>query len=296
MHAEKGMARHRLAVALVVFTAFGGAWAEPLTHENAPRLTDSEFERLRSFIAFSLQDADDRLVHMAYALALQQYHSVPAYRDLYRDVLAGFIERMMGEPVVEFWNRLGAAKKSDSGRSALVEHTVHLIALYEMLYRDGRWSSPDASDVQMLEDEDYAALFDKLIENIERESQALPDADRLHGLRDLHDAPWDLKDFNHPVVANVDFPKVVVRQAIWIEERQTLLFILEPQEDSAITTFRINSIPTNFIASLYKENELIAAIDEHGQAAGARVRNLDPGEIEITTSLDGPTRFTLQAY
>ena len=106
---------------------------------------------------------------------------------------------------------------------------------------------------------------------------------------------YDDVTVTYPMVARVDFPSVVVRQAIWDESAETLLFALEPRKAGNLTTtFRVVNIPTNYVARLEQEGRQIAAIDEHGQASGARVTNLGPGEIEVTTTLDGETRFAVR--
>ncbi len=496
--------------------------AAPLTHDTAPSLSDAELGHLRNIVSLAQQDLDDwtgfegrdqkgmeayryQIAFMTYALTLQQYNSVPAYRDLYEDTIDRLIARMLEKPVWDFWEEVSQSSRSfdpdyDGPRPAKRDpvgeknimysgHVVHMIALYEMLYRDMKWSAENALSFRWSSDESYDysyadlvdiinremlaprlkngkdsgamecepnlvfpecnqhptlafMLFDRLRETdygsrtkkalkgffddtamnnpetahtaayymvkqdktlripmvnsasadgwtgafmhawdpeyinslyeAQRDSYVLtnsktgeirlaPDpskalglaffanyavevgdtataeklfdyagthyksrsdengfryvpttdkaypvnnttdkilamarSNRPNGLWKMHNEPFEAEAFNHPLLAHVDFPRVLVRQAVWDDESEALLFVLEPANGSLTTIFRIENLPTNYLAGLYQNDTWIAAIDEHAQVAGANTRNLAPGEIEIRVTLDGPTRFTLK--
>jgi hypothetical protein len=500
-------------------------YAEPLTHETAPALSDQELGHLRNFVHLARQKTDDftgwegkdqkgmesyryQIAFMTYALSLQQYHSVPAYRDLYSDAIDRLIVRMLEKPVWDFWEEVSkgstdwdpdhdadlSGTKDPVGEKNIMYsgHLLHMVALYETLYRDMKWSKPNALTFRWNDDlafeydyaelieivhqemlaprleggldkgamecepnlvfpecnqhpalafelfdylrnTDYAArtmpafknffketemhhpethhtqanyrikqnntlnmpprgsasadgwtgafmhvwepdyikslyqkqrddyiardektgeirltpdptrdlspaffanlamelgdtetaqlLFDyvdkhyasqsddqgfRLVRNMGDKKfpannttdklMGLARSNRPNGLWKLHNEPWGDLDRIYPLVAKVDFPNVLVRQAVWDADYETLLFILEPLNGGKTrTTFRIENIPTNMIASLDQEGKLIAAIDEHAQASGTLIKNLDPGVIQITTTLNGPTQFTLKA-
>ena len=497
-------------------------WAEELTHETAPGLSDAELGHFQNMVSLAQQELDDwtgfegrdqkgmeayryQIAFTTYALALQQYHSVPAYRDLYQDTIDRLITRMLEKPVWDFWEKVSQSSKSfdpnydgplPSKRDPVGEknimysgHVVHMIALYEMLYRDMDWSAENALSFRWSSDESYDysyadlvdiiynemmaprmehgrdagamecepnlvfpecnqhptlafMLFDRLretdygvrtkkalkgffddtamhnpetthtaayymvkqdktlripmvnsaaadgwtgafmhawdpeyIESIyeaQRDGYIFTDAktgkiklapgpskalglaffanmamevgdtdtadtlfgyatehygsesdargfryvpstektqpvnnttdklmamarsNRPNGLWKMHNEPFGGEAFNHPLLSHVDFPNVLVKQAVWDDESESLLFTLVPMNDTMGTTFRIENIHTNYLATLFQEGSWIAAVDEHGQVAGKNTRNLDPGEIEIRVTLDGPTRFILR--
>jgi hypothetical protein len=512
-----------LMVAFAFVLSFS-AMAEDFTHETAPGLSDIEIGHLRNFVSLANQGLDDwsgfeasnqkgleayryQLAFMTYALALQQYHSVPAYRDLYEDTMDRLIERMLEKPVWEFWEEVSKSSKAydpdmteeESGtRDPVGEknimysgHIIHMISLYEMLYRDMGWSEQKALKFVWDESESYEysyadlieiihaemiaprmgntkdmgamecepnlvfpecnqhptlafMLFDhvhgtdygirttgefkgfmdrtemqsaetkrtaayymikqdhtlrfptggsgsadgwtgsfmhvwdpKYIESIYAQQRdayvkvgeevgdvaltpgstatlapaffatfamemgdlktanaildyaewwyeiehddngyrfeynpkdekypahnttdklfAMARSNRPNGLWKMHNEPWDRKSFGHPLLAQVDFPNVLVRQAVWDDESETLLFTLEPVGDVPVfTSFVIENIYTNYLAILEQDGEYLAAIDEHAQVAGVNTRNLDPGQVEIKTTLTGPTQFSLK--
>jgi hypothetical protein len=500
-------------------------YAEPLTHETAPALTDQELGHLRNFVHLARQKTDDftgweganqkgmeayryQIAFTTYALSLQQFHSVPAYRDLYSDTIDRLIVRMLEKPVWEFWEEVSkgsaswdpdhdenlAGTRDPVGEKNIMYsgHLLHMVALYESLYSDMKWSEPNALTFRWNDDLAFEYDYDNLIDIVHQEMMAprlehgldkgamecepnlvfpecnqhptlafelfdsmretdyaertkpifknffeetemhhadthhiqrnymikqnktapmppkgsasadgwtgafmhvwepeyvkslyekqrddyitrdektgaitltpqptrglslaffanlaielgdmetaeslfdyadknygsqsddhgfryvpnmtdkinpinnttdklmgLARSNRPNGLSQLHNQPWGEIDRIYPLVAKVDFPNVLVRQAVWDAEHETLLFILEPLDGGKTrTTFRIENIPTNMLASLDQEGKMIAAIDEHAQASGTQIKNLDPGVIQITTTLNGPTRFKLQA-
>ena len=529
---NEGIPMFRTAAMVLSISATIATYAgEPLTHYTIPSLSDKELGHLQNFVALANQPLDDftgfegrdqkrmeayryQIAFMTYALALQQYHSVPAYRDLYEDTIDRLIERMLQKPVFEFWEEvsqivhtggMGAgggtektlpAKRDPVGEKNIMYsgHIVHMATLYEMLYNDTKWARPGALEFRWSEDEAYTYDLAQLIDIIHNEMMAprleggmdagamecepnlvfpecnqhptlafmlfddkrgtdyaektmpalkafldrtemhhpkskhteafylinenktqklgpfistsadgwtgafmhawdpdhvkglyeeqkpdykwvdvetgqsrlpsepggaqelglgffanlavevgdmataeklfaiadehfpstwdergfrynptegktpfpvnnttdklvaLARSNRPSGLWQMHNEPWKTADHFHPIVSNVDFPNVLVRQAYWDNENETLLFTLEPRDESTRTTFRISRIPTNFLSELFQEGELIAAVDEHAQAVGEGVTNLGPGEIQFTATLNGPTHFTLKGY
>lgn len=235
----------RLAAAAVMATAQFAAAAGAL-HPNVPTLSDSDIVALQDVMA-SPAEFDD-LAAAARTLTAQQVRAVPAYRDLYKTAFDRLIPKLLDH---------GELDPDVRGFAARV------VATYEALYADTRWSGTVAAE----------------------------GAELLEPLK----APWSISAFNHPLVAQVDYPDVLVRQATWDSATQTLLFALQPQEHASITTtFHITNIPTNFVARLEQDGRQIAAIDEHGQASGSRVANLGPGEVRVTVQLEGTTQFAIR--
>jgi len=500
-----------IGCALILGTT--AAWGAPLTHDTAPSLSDEELGHLRNFAHLVNQDLDDwtgweasdqkgmdayryQIAFMTYALSLQQYHSVPAYRDVYQDTIDRLITRMIQKPVWEFWEQVSQsspqfdpdyegprpAVKDPVGEKNIMYsgHIIHMIALYESLYRDMRWSEPDALafcwDSELTFEYDYAdlvdiihkemmaprmggsdvgamecepnlvfpecnqhpalafMLFDKLrgtdyaavtnpalksfFENTEmhdsksthtaawymikqdkvqrvpfmnsasadgwtgafmhawdpeyieslykmqradyitRDSKtgavklapdparelglaffanlamevgdreaadilfayadqhytpvndnagfryaydkknkthpvsnttdklmALARSNRPGGLWKLHNEPWEKAELGTPVLRKVDFPSVLVRQAIWDDESDSLLFSLEPSgEGAGETTFEMAQLDPSLEYELYRDGERLES----------EVRKIDETTLAVSLPIDAPTRFTLK--
>jgi hypothetical protein len=187
-----------LVVGLVI--SVGGPLAR--AGESPRGLSDAELGHLRQFVRLASQDLDDwrgwegadqrgmeayryQAAFMAYTLTLQQYHSVPAYRELHEKTIARLIVRMLQKPVWEYWEEvsqglewydpdfsgpLPAVRDPVQDRNIMYSgHLVHMAALHEMLYRDFRWDLPGAFTFRWSESEAYAYSLPTLITRIRDE-------------------------------------------------------------------------------------------------------------------------------
>ena len=102
-----------------------------------------------------------QLAYMAAALALVQHQYTPAYRELYRPTMDALIQKMTLPDIWESWlksSREGTAESDpDSSdltagwldpvaryNNMLKAYLLQAGALYEMLYRDGKYDKPGA--------------------------------------------------------------------------------------------------------------------------------------------------------
>jgi hypothetical protein len=194
-----------VSVVLGILLALGA----PLARAGAPPrgLSDAELGHLRQFVALAFQDLDDwrgwegadqhgmeayryQAAFMAYALALQQYHSVPAWRELHQQTIARLIVRMLQKPVWDYWEEvsqgldwydpdyagpLPAVRDPVRDRNIMYSgHLVHMAALHEMLYRDFRWDLPGAFTFRWSESEAYVYDLPTLLTRIRDEMAAGP--------------------------------------------------------------------------------------------------------------------------
>ena len=166
-----------------------------------PGLSDDELAHLRNMVGLSQQDLNDwtgweeggtlgayryQISFMTYALASQQFHSVPAYRDLYKETMERLMERMIQKPAWEFWEKTSKGGKAwdpdwdgtekgwrDPVRKQNIMysgHIVHMATLYESLYRDTRWSQPGAITFEWNSDERYVYDLPSLMKIIYTET------------------------------------------------------------------------------------------------------------------------------
>jgi hypothetical protein len=117
------------------------------------------------------QHGDDgfhmQLPYMLYALAVAQHSKTPAYRELYKASMNGLIEKMKRNEVWDYWEKFSTGEdhydeahhhlvrkpEADPIKTANVMYSGHILpmlAMYEMFYRDGRWSAPDAFTLERL--------------------------------------------------------------------------------------------------------------------------------------------------
>jgi hypothetical protein len=194
-------------VPLLVLALVACPFAEALASSPAPGLSDAELGHLRHFVKLARQEPADwsgweagdqlgmeayryQIAFMAYALALQQYHSVPAYRELYADTQARLLQRMLEKPVWEFWEEVSKSQAwhdpdwegpQPGWRDPVREknimysgHVVHMAALHEMLYRDFRWDLPGALTFRWDDDEAFVYDLPKLMTGLHRQMTTNP--------------------------------------------------------------------------------------------------------------------------
>ncbi len=143
-----------------------------------PALTDQEIGHVRRMVKLSRQLTGDwsgmsddlwsvaertqqfQLSYMAMALALVQHNYTPAYRDLYRDSMYALIMKLTNPDIWESWlnsSRAGVAFADPSLGDVtrgwidpirkynimLKGYLLQAGAMYELLYRDGKFTRPD---------------------------------------------------------------------------------------------------------------------------------------------------------
>jgi hypothetical protein len=115
---------------------------------------------------------------------------------------------------------------------------------------------------------------------------ALARSNRPKGLWKLHNEPWDAAQLASPILRKVDFPAVLVRQAIWDDESESLLFSLEPSaEGVGETTFEFAQLDPAREYALYRGDERLADA----------LNQIDETTLAVRVTVDAPTRFTLKA-
>lgn len=101
-----------------------------------------------------------QLAFMCYAVGLAQYHYTPAYRELYREMLASFMDKMLLPDVWEDWSQTSRGSKLlnpaleklgegwiDPVKKDNIMYSAHvhqIAALYETLYREHKYDQPGA--------------------------------------------------------------------------------------------------------------------------------------------------------
>ena len=163
---------------ILMTAAVGSAQAQPACPVDPaayPAIGEQEMAQLRWTLNLASRPLDDftnlegldqfgmhayryQIAFMGYALALEQYHKIPAYPGLIQPSLNRLIEKILEKPVWEYWARISQGipafePKRDKpypeahdpvgDRNIMYSgHIGHLIGLYEMLYRDRRWDQP----------------------------------------------------------------------------------------------------------------------------------------------------------
>jgi len=189
------MKRHLKAACILFFLwalAFSGtgraggpAGVDPSSY---PGMSDKELGQLRWTLMIADQPLDDfthlealdqrgmtayryAMAFMSYFLAVEQYHKLPACPGIIKPRMDRFIKKMIQKPVWEFWAEVSQGLKAFqpkmnkpypeehdpvANRNIMYSgHLGHMIALYEMLYRDLSWSEPGSIVFEWSGDEKY---------------------------------------------------------------------------------------------------------------------------------------------
>lgn len=173
-----------LGVLLLSFSRLGvsaseASRASAINPMDYPSLDDKELGQIRRMIKLSRQLPGDwsgmsddfyavaertqqfQLAYMAAALALVQHQYTPAYRELYRRGMNDLIQKLTLPDIWESWlkSSRGGSSVDDPASEDLTAGWLDPVirdnimlkgyllqegALYEMLYRDGKYNRPDA--------------------------------------------------------------------------------------------------------------------------------------------------------
>lgn len=264
--------------------------ARPLTHDSIPRLTDHHVAEMQE--AEQIPEAEEPQREKAglyfFELAVTQMNVLPAYRERYKQVLFSLADIYIEDDPSELWNGLN---ETDPISEEFIGNAF-MIAMYEMFYGNSKWTQDGTLEIH----NDTKGVYLRILHNNQGTASEIRPISVLRNLlNEILNKPWTRRDFGYPLLAGIDTDKVIVRQAFWDDDYETLLFTLEPIGDAPVlTTIIIENIYTNYLAILLQNGEYRAAIDEHAQVAGEHTRNLDPGQIEVQVRLDGLTRFTLK--
>jgi hypothetical protein len=177
-----GIAMTAFAVAATAAAATPTDARTAALHVNSadyPALTDQELGHIRRFVQLAQQLPGDwsgmgddvwsvaertrqfQLAYMADALGLIQHNYTPAYRELYRKSMDALIQKMTLPDIWESWlhSSRGGTLASDpdaadldmgwidpirKDNAMLKGYLLQAGAMYEMLYRDGKYEKPGA--------------------------------------------------------------------------------------------------------------------------------------------------------
>jgi hypothetical protein len=163
-----------LLLVLAPAAAFVSAEADPTVNpDDYPKLDAKQVGHLRHFLKLARQLPGDwsemgddwysvperslryQLAHMVYATASAQYNLTPAYREMYREIIDSFIQKLLLPDSWAEWasvSRGGRFSFPETGETLpprfdpLAEdnvmyagHVIHTAALYEALYWEGKY-------------------------------------------------------------------------------------------------------------------------------------------------------------
>ncbi|OGP56207.1 MAG: hypothetical protein A2V67_04655 [Deltaproteobacteria bacterium RBG_13_61_14] len=185
--------RKVLLLSALVILSFSAGMASPdpacpVDPSTYPQIGQEEMAQLRWTLKLASQPLDDfsnleganqfgmqayryQIAFMTYALALEQYHKLPAFRELLQPAVDRLIQKIIQRPVWEFWAEVsrGVPTLEPKGNRPYPEvhdpvgdinimysgHLGHMIGLYEMLFRDFHWDQPGSIVFAWSEDETY---------------------------------------------------------------------------------------------------------------------------------------------
>jgi len=162
----------------------------------------SDFSKIPAYDDKQIEGSSYRytLAFTAYFLALEQYHKIPACSEIIQPRMDRLIRKMLERPVWTYWantsqgvetleplmNRPYPEQHDPVGRKNIMYsgHLGHMIALYEMLYHDLKWSQPGSIVFSWSETEKYVydnpslqkVMLDQMVNNPYHSIECEPNA------------------------------------------------------------------------------------------------------------------------
>ena len=279
---QMGHVRHMINLA----NQLDGDWS--MMGDTSP---GSNFDAYQFQIAFA-----------AYALAVTHYHYTPAHRDLYSDVSAKLIEKMIYKDVWDYWAQMSKSEWVGTDDGAELAHTeknwygwidpnikknimysghlLQMVGLHEMLTGDRRYDAPGAltfrfapvqygqSPTEIKYDHDRLAkvIYDQFVEEdfrgIECERNAVYTECNQHPILGL--MHYDLKHATRfaPVVQR-EFKKTIEKRHYVSPETHTTMYYLDVKKDEVIPATYAWSDGWNGHAHHVWDKQLIESIYPH---------------------------------
>ena len=186
-------------------------WPGGINPDSYPMIGDEELGQLRWALQVADKELDDfsdleainqegvtayrySIAFLTYFLAAEQFHKLPAWPELIQPRMDRLIRKMILKPVWEFWaevsrgvpvleplmNKPYPAQHDPVAIDNIMYsgHLGHMIALYEMLYRDLKWSRPGSIVFAWSDDEQYVydnhSLQKLMRDQMSREPHCIP--------------------------------------------------------------------------------------------------------------------------
>jgi len=170
-------------------------WAIKIADQPIPDFTNLEASNQYGMSAYRYT-----LAFMTYFLAAEQYHKLPACPGIIQTRMDRVIQKILEKPVWEYWaevsrgipyfeprmNKPYPEEHDPVGHRNIMYsgHLGHIIALYEMLYRDLKWSKPGAIVFTWKNDEKYVydnnslqrVMYDQMMNNPDHCIECEPNA------------------------------------------------------------------------------------------------------------------------
>ena len=162
----------------------------------------TDFSKIESFDQWQggLSSYRYSLAFMTYFLTLEQYHKIPACPEIIKPRMDRLIQKMIEKPVWSYWastsrgiealepfmNRPYAEAHDPVGLKNIMYsgHLGHMIASYEMLYHDLKWSEPGSIVFKWSDDETHVydnnslqkAMYNQMAYNPHKSIECEPNA------------------------------------------------------------------------------------------------------------------------
>jgi hypothetical protein len=120
-----------------------------------------------------------------------------------------------------------------------------------------------------------------------------------NGLYTTFNEPFDKTHFNQPYIDGVDYPNVLVRQAVYDAERRALSLRLTPGDKRGKTTFRVNRLHTGRDWEILANDSTVGWLrkgkPQGKPAAPASLSLSEDGALEISLELTREARILVRA-
>jgi hypothetical protein len=120
-----------------------------------------------------------------------------------------------------------------------------------------------------------------------------------NGLYTIFNEPFDREHFKEPFIDRVDYPNVLVRQAVYEAEKCALIVRLTPGDRRGRTTFRVNRLDARKDWEILTNGNTVGCLRRgtpHGEPGAPGVLSLsEDGALEISLELNDEARILVRA-
>lgn len=120
-----------------------------------------------------------------------------------------------------------------------------------------------------------------------------------NGLSAIYNEPWDKKHFAKPYISKVQYPEVIVSQARYVDEKDTLIVTVQPgTEYEGKTSFLVNQLDASKKYKVIKDGKTVGMFNRGKVKSGKGAKVLkreDKRTLRISTDITKKHTFLVQA-
>ncbi len=145
----------------------------------------------------------------------------------------------------------------------------------------------------------YPRNDEKRITSLFNVMAAIAELNIRNGIWAMYNKPWKESYFAQPFISSVEYPRAVVKQAYYDNNKDVLVLTLLPGEKGIKnTSFAVNQLDKAKVYSIKKDGQLLGYLKKGSLEARKGVKGIElsgEGVLKITTPLDKSQTYLVQA-